>query len=139
MRALPLLLAVVFVAGCSLVSLGSTKERVLARCADPLRRVDASLVEPEGQWQDQFVVVRLHDPMSGAVLFTSATIGFAAGRVDGLGWSSGGHLVLVDAKGHPREVYDVVGRRVVASVAYGEPAPADLQATTRCVPAAPKT
>ena len=101
MRALPaLLVAVVFIAGCSLVSLGSTRERVLARCVDPLRRGDASLVEPEGQWQDQFVVVRLHDPTSGAQLFTSAPIGFAAGRVDGLAWSSEGHLVLV-GKGEP--------------------------------------
>lgn len=121
-------------AGCSFLSLGSTGERVLARCADPLGRTDASLVEPEGQWQDQFVVVRLHDPKSGAVVFTSSNIGFAAGSVAGLAWTSEGYLALVDHAGQPREVYDVVGRRVVRSVEYGAPVPADLTITSRCGP-----
>jgi hypothetical protein len=135
MRTWLLLSSVVAVVGCDTVAsfVVGDRERVLVSCDAPDGSTTAHLVEPPGQWQDQFVIVRITS-RAGAVLHQSDTIGFAAGSVDGLGYTSDGMLVLTATQQQsPRIVYDVNAGSVVRTIEYGQLAP-DVTLALSCPP-----
>ena len=101
---------------------GCAKARELSRCTSVDGAHEAFLVEPAGQWQDQFVHVRVVD-RSGAPVVTRE-IGFDSGTVDALAWSKDGKLALTSGVEFvPRVWIDVGARTVGEQREYGEAAP----------------
>ncbi len=117
-------------AATSACTIGSAAARELSRCRSVDGAYEAVLVEPPGQWQDQFVHVAVND--RNGVKVVGGEIGFAAGSVDGLAWATDGRLALTSgADATPRVWVDVAKRDVGQQLPYGEaPPPAATWAKT---------
>jgi hypothetical protein len=119
---------------CCACTIGPAADRELARCTSLDGTFEVTVVEPAGQWQDQFIHIEVKGP--NGVL--QRQMGFAAGRVNGVAWSVDGRAALTSGlQPVPRVWIDIVGQSISEPLPYGE-APLPLSTWSKiCEPNKP--